>query len=105
MKPNWLKEESTRKQSGKQETKLAKKFNGKKFANSGARFGQNDIYTEHFEIEAKITKHEQYALKVEELKKLRQKTSAGRIPLEIIEFGNTEQYVVINLSDFLEMFE
>ena len=99
-KPDWLKDEPTRKKSAKQEGKLAKKFGGKLTSNSGARFGENDVITPDYEIEAKKTDAMSYTMKIKELRKMQAKCSNDKVAIEIVEFGNGESYVIINLNDF-----
>jgi hypothetical protein len=100
----WLEqEESTRKRSNKQEKKIAKKIGGSLFCNSGAKFGENDLYNEFIEVEAKTTKNKQYTLKVEELLKMQSKCRADRIAIEVIEFGNGEEYAIISFSSLIEI--
>lgn len=104
-RPAWLgKEKSTRQKSDKQENRLAKTFSGKKTANSGARFGENDVTTPEFEIEAKTTEKKQYILKLEDWQKMQKKARVDKKALYIVEFaGNGEEIVMLNLTDFLDL--
>lgn len=104
-KPKWLnKEQTTRSRSDKQETRLAKKFGGRKTSNSGAKFGENDVKTPDFSIEAKTTKSEQFILKLKELKKMQTKTPFHKKGLFAINFENTgDEFILLSLSDFLEI--
>ena len=104
-KPKWLnKEDSTRKRSDKQETRLAKSFGGRKTCNSGAKFSENDVKTPKFSIEAKTTKKKQFTLKLEELKKMERKAPFKKTPLFVLNFEETgDEYILLPISDFLEM--
>ena len=104
-KPKWLnKEVSTRQRSDKQEKRLAKQFGGRTTSNSGARFGENDVKTHEFDIEAKTTKSKQFIVKLEDLKKMQRKTRVDKKPLFAINFEETgDEFILISLSDFLEI--
>lgn len=104
-KPKWLnKEVSTRERSNKQEKRLAKTFGGRTTANSGATFGENDVKTPEFDIEAKTTKSKQFILKLEDLKKMQRKTRVDKKPLFIINFEETgDEFILLSISDFLEI--
>lgn len=102
--PDWLEDPPKRKRSVKQEKKLAKKYQGRTTANSGATFGQNDITTKDLSIEAKYTDNKGYRVNVPEFLKAATRAEAGKIPVEIIEFSNYgETLVVIRESDFLTL--
>lgn len=105
-KPKWLKQESDKKKSQKQEKKLAKVLKGKLTLNSGALFQKNDVLTKNFSIEAKTTKYNSYSLKLKDIKlvekyALRQK----KFPLFVIDFLDKETYGVISLGDLLYIME
>lgn len=104
-KPKWLnKEDTTRKRSEKQEKRLAKTFGGRKTSNSGARFGENDVVTPEFEIEAKTTRSKQYILKTKEIKDMQRKSNFEKIALFIVEFENEgEEVVILRTADFLNL--
>lgn len=89
-----------RKRSDKQEKKLAKEFGGKTTINSGATFGQNDIITPVFEIEAKTTSKKSFTLKLEDLKKLQRKCDKNKVPIFIVEFEGNDEYVIVNKNFF-----
>lgn len=101
--PKWFgKEEPTRKASEKQEKRIAKEFKGRKTANSGASFGENDIKTPKFDIEAKTTKSTQYILKMAELRQMERKADKDKIPLFIIEFAQeNREFIIISKEDFM----
>lgn len=104
-KPNWLgKENSTRYRSNKQEKDLAKKFGGRTTSNSGARFGENDVKSDKFEVEAKTTKSKQFILKLEDLHKMQRKCRVTKKAVFVIQFEETgEQYALTSLIDFLDL--
>jgi hypothetical protein len=104
--PDWLLgEKPVRKRSVKQEKALAKRYNGRATSNSGASFGENDINSEHFSIEAKFTDAKSYKITMVEFLKLVNRCPSGKIPIEIIEFTNQkESLVVIREFDFFSLF-
>jgi hypothetical protein len=84
---------------------LSVTFDGKLSCNSGAKFCQNDVISDKFEIEAKTTCKKGYRITIKELRTIRNKKVGDKIPLQIVEFSETkEDYVIINLIDFLELF-
>ena len=94
--------ESTRNRSKKQEKKIAKNFKGNTTINSGATLKQNDVFSETFDIECKITSAASYRLTVDEFRKLEKRTPGNRYPLFIIEFEqHGEEYVVMKKADLL----
>lgn len=94
----------TRVRSKRQEQKLAKDFGGRVTVNSGAKFSENDVLSADFDIEAKTTGGKGYRITVAELKKIRDKAHAGRVPIEVIEFSeHGETYVVIALHEFFNL--
>ncbi len=99
--PKWLqKEDSTRKRSHKQESKIAKDLKGYTTINSGATFGQNDVITDFAEVEAKTTKNKSYTLKEEEFLKLERKCKVGKLPMFIVDFESTgKTLAVLNYED------
>lgn len=104
-KPKWLgNEQPTRKLSENQEKRLAKDFGGRKTVNSGATFGQNDVITKEFEIEAKTTKSKQFILKISDMAKMFKKCSIDKIALFIVEFSEEkEEFVILRKDDFLSL--
>ena len=104
-KPKWLnKEVSTRARSDKQEKRLARIFDGKTTPGSGSVFGENDVKTPEFDIEAKTTKSKQFIIKLEDLKKMQRKTRVDKKPLFAINFEETgDEFILLSLSDFLEI--
>ena len=104
-KPKWLnKDIATRHRSKKQETRLSKQFKGRCTSNSGSTFGENDVVSPDFEIEAKTTYNKQYPLKAKEIKAMNDKCRFDKIALFIIEFEKeSEEVVVIRTADFLNL--
>jgi len=101
--PSWLgKKEPTRKASEKQEHRIAKEFGGRKTANSGATYGQNDVKTPLFDIEAKTTKSNQFILRLADIHTMERKSDKDKTPLFIIEFENAgREFVLLDKQDFL----
>lgn len=98
------KQKSTRARSSKQEKRLSEEFDARTTPNSGATFGENDLRSDRFDIEAKTTGKGSYSVKVSELKKAKQNARAGLTPLFVIEFSeHGEEVVVIGKDDFLEI--
>jgi hypothetical protein len=94
--PFWLKGDyPVRKRSEKQEKKLAKRYGGRKTANSGAVFKQNDVETDDISIEAKFTDNKGYRITVEEIKRIEQRAGNRKIPVELIEFSKHGTSIVI----------
>jgi len=104
-RPKWLGEEkSTRDRSYKQEKRLAKKFGGRPTANSGARFGENDVKTDEYSIEAKTTGKKQFTIKQADLDLMEAKTPVGKIPLFAINFEQSgKEYILLSQNDFLTL--
>lgn len=104
-KPKWLgKETPTRKRSDKQEKRLAKKFGGRTSAGSGSVFGENDVKTPEFDIEAKTTLKKQYTIKLADIKKMQTKAPFHKKALLAINFEETkEEFILLSLADFLEI--
>lgn len=105
-KPKWLEsrgeDKPTRFASERQEKRIAKEFGGRKTPNSGASFGQNDVKTPKFDIEAKTTKSEQYILKMADIHTMERKADKNKIPLFIIEFDkHGREFVLLDKADFL----
>ena len=98
------KDEPTRKRSDRHEKSVVKRFGGRQTSNSGATFGENDVRTDMFEIEAKTTKNEGYRITVAELKQIRNKCRQGRIPIQIIDFSSHGvEYIILSTTDFLDL--
>jgi hypothetical protein len=113
--PKWLdKPETTRGRSDKQENRITKdvtslgKSKGRTAINSGATFGQNDVFNDELEIEAKTTYKDSYSLKVSELNKLKRRTKDPKIPIFVVEFDKSDkklaqEYAVIEYSILIEL--
>jgi hypothetical protein len=97
-------EPTTRFRSNKQEKKLAKKLGGNTTINSGATFSQNDVVSPIFEVEAKTTNKNSFALSVNDLHKCQERCSHDRIPIMVIEFEKLgSEYAVIELQTLLSI--
>lgn len=87
--------ETTRKRSGKQESRLAKQLNGHTTINSGATFGQNDVVSDFCEVEAKTTIKESFSLKLSDWRLLRKKCALNKIPIFIIDFEKSKDSLAV----------
>ena len=103
--PKWFgKKETTRDKSTKQEKRLAKDFGGKVTKNSGATFGENDVVTPEFEIEAKVTDSSQFVVKMDDIRKMERKANKDKTPIFVIEFRKSNrEFVMIGKEDFLAL--
>lgn len=102
--PKWIaefgKEKSTRKRSYNQETRLAKQLGGKISINSGATFGQNDLFTDYAEIEAKTTTKDSYSVKIKDWDKLLFRTPLNKMSFMVIDFEkHKKSLAVIDFED------
>lgn len=86
---------STRERSSKQESRLAKELRGKVTINSGATFGQNDVFTDFCEVEAKTTQKESFSLKLSDWRKLKKKCDCGKFPIMVIDFEGTSNSLAV----------
>lgn len=107
--PKWLfgKPDKKNSNTGKaktQENRLASKLGGRRYSNSGARFGENDVRTPDFDIEAKTTAGKGYRITVKELDQISKRASSGKIPLQIINFEGRGEYVVLQYTDFISIY-
>ena len=93
--------ETTRKRSGRQESRLAKQLNGHTSINSGATFGQNDVITDFCEVEAKTTKHESFSLKLSDWRMLRKKCAGNKIPIFVVDFESSRDTLAVLTMDDL----
>ena len=100
----------TRKESKKQEQRIAKLLRGRRTANSGAgTFDKGDVKTKHMLIEAKtVTAHRvNRTIERKWLDKLEEQAfSRGyRMSALAFDYGDGQDYYILNQSDFLELFE
>ncbi len=108
--PKWSegkrKQVSTRERSNRQEAKVAQLLKGRTTINSGATFGENDVTSEHCEVECKITSKGSYSLKVAEWKLLASKCNVHKIPVEVIEFEKDGlELAILPLADLVSLLE
>lgn len=103
--PKYLgKVKPTKHLSNRQEKNLSKEFGGRPFAGSGATFGENDIKTPIFEIEAKATEKKQYTLKADTIKLLSNKCRFEKVPLLVVDFlKDDEELIIIRKTDFFQL--
>ena len=100
----------TRFYSNKQEKHIAKKVNGRQTANSGAtRFSKGDVTTDNwlFEAKTKIKPSDSFSIKKEWFKKNREEAFAMNKDYNavVIDFGDGEQFYMVDERTFLEMKE
>ncbi len=103
--PSWLnKQKPTRVASAKQENRLAKTLGGKATANSGARFGENDVIMPAFEVEAKTTQASSFTLKMADIEKAENKCNIMKSVAFIVEFASHKrEFVVLDIEDFKKL--
>lgn len=91
-----------KKKSLKQEKKLAEDIGAKLVPQSGAQdTSPNDMIKGNFIIESKATDKDRITLMQEWLKALKlSPMNMGKIPALIIEFKDSERYVIIDEKDF-----
>lgn len=91
---------TTRARSYKQESRIAKELKGKTTINSGATFGQNDVYTDYCEVEAKTTTHKSYNLTLADWYKLKRKCNIAKMPVMVVDFeGTPTSLAVLSFED------
>ena len=93
---------TTRRRSGKQESRLAKQLNGHTTINSGATLGQNDVITDFCEVEAKTTNKESFALKLSDWRLLRKKCAGNKMPIFIVDFEQTKDSLAVMTYEDLQ---
>ena len=99
--PKYLQTDPVRTTSIKQEKKLAKQLGGRLTSNSGATFGENDLNSADFSIEAKTTTKKGYRVTVEEFKQIEDRTPKGKIAIQLIEFTEhrNKELIVIEKNE------
>lgn len=101
---------NNKEQSDKQEKRLAKLLRGRRTTNSGAgAFDKGDVKTKHMLIEAKTLMRTQKIRTIERkwLDKLEEQAFARgyRMSALAFDYGDGEDYFILNKSDFTELFE
>lgn len=97
---------TTRERSYKQESRIAKELKGRTTINSGATFGQNDVYTDYCEVEAKTTQQKSYSLKLTDWYKLKRKCSPAKLPLMVVDFEESgDSLAVLSFEDLKFLIE
>jgi len=101
-----VKEETTRSRSKQQESRLAKIYKGRTTINSGATFGENDVVTDILEVEAKTTAKMSFSINAKDLKKLMDKSPAGKIPVFEVCFEKLgKSFTIIQQEDFRQLIQ
>lgn len=94
---------TVKRRSQKQEKSVAKKFNARLTAASGALWGmKGDVRSDRFLIECKTTEKDYYTLTAKVWEKIQEEAIQDhmRIPLMVIDLKDTDRYVVFRPKDF-----
>ena len=94
---------TVKRRSQKQEKSVAKKFNARLTAASGALWGmKGDVRSDKFLIECKTTEKDYYTLTAKVWEKIQEEAIQDhmRIPLMVIDLKDTDRYVVFRPKDF-----
>lgn len=94
---------TVKKRSQKQEKSVARQFNARVTAASGALWGmKGDVRNEKFLIECKTTEKDFYVLTSKVWEKIQEEATKDhmRIPLMMIDLEDSERYVVFRPKDF-----
>lgn len=98
---------SYRKQSDKQEKRVAKNVGGRTTIASGQTpIDKGDVRSEDVRVECKYTDKKSYTLKADDLVKVASQATGEQIPLFYIEFrASGEAYYVVPEAWFLQLLE
>ena len=94
---------TVKRRSQKQEKSVAKKFNARLTAASGALWGmKGDVRSDKYLIECKTTEKDFYTLTAKVWEKIQEEAIQDhmRIPLMVIDLKDTDRYVVFRPKDF-----
>lgn len=94
---------TVKKRSQKQEKSVAKTFNGKVTAASGALWGmKGDVRNDRFLIECKTTEKDYYTLTAKVWEKIQEEALKDhmRTPLLMVDLEDSERYVIFRPKDF-----
>ena len=94
---------TVKRRSQKQEKSVAKKFNARLTAASGALWGmKGDVRSDKYLIECKTTEKDYYTLTAKVWEKIQEEAIQDhmRIPLMVIDLKETGRYVVFRPKDF-----
>lgn len=94
---------TVKRRSQKQEKSVAKKFNARLTAASGALWGmKGDVRSDKCLIECKTTEKDYYTLTAKVWEKIQEEAIQDhmRIPLMVIDLKDTDRYVVFRPKDF-----
>ena len=94
---------TVKRRSQKQEKSVAKKFNARLTAASGALWGmKGDVRSDKYLIECKTTEKDYYTLTSKVWEKIQEEAIQDhmRIPLMVIDLKDTDRYVVFRPKDF-----
>lgn len=103
-KLGWLREDTDKERSLKQEKRLAKRVGGKTTPRSGAGRIKNDVLSPVFSFEAKTTKHAGYSFTLAEWTKVeRNAGQQGLTPAMSIRLQHDREFVILTMEDFLHL--
>ena len=94
---------TVKRRSQKQEKSVAKKFNARVTAASGALWGmKGDVRSDKYLIECKTTEKDYYTLTAKVWEKIQEEAIQDhmRTPLMVIDLKDTDRYVVFRPKDF-----
>ena len=94
---------TVKRRSQKQEKRVAKKFNARLTAASGALWGmKGDVRSDKYLIECKTTEKDYYTLTAKVWEKIQEEAIQDhmRTPLMVIDLKDTDRYVVFRPKDF-----
>ena len=94
---------TVKRRSQKQEKSVAKKFNARLTAASGALWGmKGDVRSDKYLIECKTTEKDYYTLTAKVWEKIQEEAIQDhmRTPLMVIDLKDTDRYVVFRPKDF-----
>lgn len=98
----------TKKNSNKQEKRIAKELGGRRIPGSGSRWdSKGDVKTKKFLVEAKTTTHKSFSVSSDILAKVElEAVGTGRTPVVSVELTGgsvPKRYAVLSWEDFLAL--
>ncbi len=105
--PKWMERSPNkdfRKESKKQEERIASEIGGRAHSNSGATpFNKGDCSNSYITVECKQTRNASFSITMRDLKKIEKEAlNVGKLPIMFIEFMNFKrEYVLMRKEDFL----
>lgn len=94
-------EDTHKKRSQRQESKVAAVLGGRVTINSGATLGENDVVNDFCEVECKTTTKSSFSLKMGTWELLLSKCNPNKIPAMVIDFDKDDKSLaVLDFEDF-----